>query len=365
MMKNTVKIILSAMIGLLPLLCSAQGLIYPSMPTARLADHSPLFHAIQASRFRTELNTTQQYMALKGHPQTYHLSLAGTPTALTYDHAALTFHGDVYSTHSGFRYDVHGAVGLTANLRVAPDWQLLANLTYDFGYRYYAFHDVVTEHPDYADINYNRYFHTPAVSLGFVYQAREDYRLGFAATGAAALPGNDFSVGGTFFYEQHLGAYTHDAASYYAPFQFDTAVATATGWYRYHVREPYHNGIRTDSLFVWFLSIPTPPGPVIPGDTTLPQSPVPSPASAADIVNLVVLDDHDLTRFKILNLADFERAEATLFDRSGRAIYHSKDYRNDFDFANRTPDTYYYIVALHRGGTVTRQKGFVEVVERK
>ncbi len=210
MMKNTVKIILSAMIGLLPLLCSAQGLIYPSMPTARLADHSPLFHAIQASRFRTELNTTQQYMALKGHPQTYHLSLAGTPTALTYDHAALTFHGDVYSTHSGFRYDVHGAVGLTANLRVAPDWQLLANLTYDFGYRYYAFHDVVTEHPDYADINYNRYFHTPAVSLGFVYQAREDYRLGFAATGAAALPGNDFSVGGTFFYEQHLGAYTHD-----------------------------------------------------------------------------------------------------------------------------------------------------------
>ncbi len=147
-------------------------------------------------------------------------------------------------------------------------------------------------------------------------------------------------------------------------------MATATGWYRYHVREPYHNGLRTDSLFVWFLhdtipDIPTPPGPVIPGDTTLPKPPVPSLTSAASIVNLVVLDGHDLTRFKILNLADFERAEVTLFDRSGKAIYHSQDYRNDFDFARHTPDTYYYTVALHRGGTVTRQKGFVEVVERK
>ncbi len=164
---------------------------------------------------------------------------------------------------------------------------------------------------------------------------------------------------------------THEAASFYAPFQFDTAVATRSGWYRYHVREPYHKGLRTDSLFVRFLSdsvpdIPTPPDlPITPGDTTLPKPPVPPQASTASIVNLVVLDGHDLSRFKILNLADFERAEATLFDRSGRVIYHSQDYRNDFDFSQRKPDTYYYRVALHRGSTIIRQEGFVEVLERK
>ena len=219
-MKKTVKILLSAITGLfLPFLASAQDFVLPSLPTSRLEDHSPLFHAVQPNRFNAELNTTQQHMALKGHPQTYRLSLSGTPAALTYDHAALTFHGDVYSTHSGFRYDVHGSFGMTAAVRVAPDWQLLADLNYDFGYRHYAFHDVITEHPEYTDVPYHRYFHTPAVSLGFVY-AGQDYRLGFAATGAAALPGNDFSASGTFFYEQHLGAYTnaHDRMATLLPY---------------------------------------------------------------------------------------------------------------------------------------------------
>lgn len=162
---------------------------------------------------------------------------------------------------------------------------------------------------------------------------------------------------------------THEAASFHAPFAFDTSVATRSGWYRYQVREAYHNGIRTDSLFVWFLNDTTPTTPpdwpIIPGDTTLPKPPVPSPASAARIVNLVVLDGYDLTRFQILNIEDFERAEVTLFDRTGKAIYHNQDYNNDFDFARRTPDTYYYQVSLHRDGTVSRLKGFVEVVERK
>ena len=208
-MKKTVKIFLSAISSLLlPYSASAQDFILPSLPTSRLADHSPLFHAIQSSRFSAEVNTTQQHMAIEGHPQCYRLSLAGTPTVLTYDHAALTFHGDVHSSHSGFRYDVHGAFGLTAAIRVDPDWQLFTDLNYDFGYRHYAFHDVVSEHPEYADVPYNRYFHTPAVSLGFVY-TQTDYRIGFAATGAASLPGNDFSASGTFFYEQHLGAYTN------------------------------------------------------------------------------------------------------------------------------------------------------------
>lgn len=209
-MKKTTQILLSAVLGLFPpFLAPAQDYVLPSLPASRLAEHSPLFHAIRPSRFAAELNTTQQYMAVRGHPRTYRLSLSGTPEALSRGPAALTFHGDVYSSHSGFRHDVHGAAGLTADLRIAPGWQLLAGLNYDFGYRHYAFRDVVTEHPGYDGVPYDRYFHTPAVSLGFVH-AREDCRLGFAATGAAALPGNDFSAGGTFFYEQHLGAYTRD-----------------------------------------------------------------------------------------------------------------------------------------------------------
>lgn len=161
----------------------------------------------------------------------------------------------------------------------------------------------------------------------------------------------------------------HEPASFYAPFAFNTAIATRSGWYRYQVREPYHNGIHTDSIFVWFLndSVPgTPPDlPIPPGDTTLPMPPVPPLASTASIVNLVVLDHYGLTRFRILNLEDFDRAEVSLFDRSGKAIYHNWDYRNDFDFAQRKPDTYYYRVALHRGGSIIRQEGFVEVLERK
>lgn len=154
----------------------------------------------------------------------------------------------------------------------------------------------------------------------------------------------------------------HEAASFYAPFAFDTTVATRSGWYRYRVREPYHNGIRTDSIFVWFMNDSV---PETPPDDTLPKPPVPPLTSTASIVNLVVLDGYDLTRFRILNLSDFDRAEVTLFDRTGKAIYRSQDYRNNFDFAQRNPDTYYYRVSLHRGGTVSRQEGFVEVVEYK
>ena len=157
----------------------------------------------------------------------------------------------------------------------------------------------------------------------------------------------------SFLFDRYL------EASPYAPFEFDTAVATHSGWYRYRVREPYHNRTRTDSLFVRFLH-DTDVTPV-PSDTTL--TPTPPGSYTAHIVNLVVLDHYGLTRFRILNLETFERAEVNLFDRTGRAVYRNKNYRNDFDFAKHGPGTYYYQVTLYHNGKVSRQKGFVEVIE--
>lgn len=193
---------------LLPLLCPAQNPVLPSLPSARLTDFSPLFHAIQPSRLHLEVISSQRYMALKGHPQTYHLSVAGTPGLSGRNHSFLTVHGDVYCLRSGFQRRVHGAVGMAASMQVHPDWQLYADLNYDFGYRYYRFHDVVSEHPDYRNAPCNRYFHTPSASLGFAYSGT-DLRIGLAATGAATLPGRDFSVSGTLFLERQTGAYAN------------------------------------------------------------------------------------------------------------------------------------------------------------
>lgn len=152
----------------------------------------------------------------------------------------------------------------------------------------------------------------------------------------------------------------HERHSPYAPFTFDSSAATSTGWYRYHVCEPYHNGLRIDSVFVLFPSIPDTAGHD-PGDTL----PVPPPATSSSplIVNLVVLDHQGLSFFKILNLGDYEGAELTLFDPAGRAVYKNRDYRNDFDFAGRVPGTYYYHLRLREGGKTSRHDGFVEVIQ--
>lgn len=148
----------------------------------------------------------------------------------------------------------------------------------------------------------------------------------------------------------------HEAASPYAPFAFDTVAAIHSGWYTYYVDEPYHNGIHPDSIFVLFIGSGETGG----NDTSDvgPKHPTPK----ARIVNLVILDELNLTRFRILNLDNYDRADVCLFDRSGRAIYRSRGYKNDFDFAGHTPDTYYYRVVLHRQGAVIRQEGFVEVI---
>lgn len=149
-----------------------------------------------------------------------------------------------------------------------------------------------------------------------------------------------------FFFDRH------EAASPYAPFTFDTVAAIHSGWYTYHVDEPYHNGIHTDSIFVLFTGS---------GGTGGNDTP---PTPKARIVNLVILDERNLTRFRILNMQDYDRADVCLFDPAGRLIYRKRDYKNDFDFTGRTPGTYYYNVTLRKGGADTRHEGFVEVIKQ-
>lgn len=223
--------------ALLPWMAAAQDYVLPELPSGRLADFSPLFHAMEPARFSAELYTAQQYLAVKGHPQTYHLSLAGTPATLHNDRSSITFHGDVYSRHSGFRYDVHGAFGVAAAVPVHRNWTLYADLNYDFGYRHYAFREVVTEHPDYNNVPDPRFFHTPTASFGWTYTPDDDSRIGMAVNGSVVLPCRDFSAGGTFFLTRQAGAYTNgpyrrmaDLTPYinYTYYSYDRTGHTAT-----------------------------------------------------------------------------------------------------------------------------------------
>lgn len=155
----------------------------------------------------------------------------------------------------------------------------------------------------------------------------------------------------------------HDPLSPIAPYYFDTPVADTTGWYRYTVFEPYRNRQWTDSVFVRFQEH---------DDGNDEDGPSPDPGSPKDpmvvkparIVNLVIVDNYDYTRFRILNMEDYNRVELILFDVRGRAIYRTSDYMNDYDFRNMADGTYYYQVTLHNSGMTTTQKGFVEVLHR-
>lgn len=138
----------------------------------------------------------------------------------------------------------------------------------------------------------------------------------------------------------------------YAPFFFDVPAADTPGWYRFRVLEPYRLAAHPDSLYVQF---PVPDG----GD---PEWPGPSAVRLARIVNLVVLDPLGFTRLRVLNLSDYDRVELRLFDQAGRCLLDEQDYRNDFDFSGREPQTYYYRAVLVSGSARLRQDGFIEVV---
>ncbi|UOQ97383.1 gliding motility-associated C-terminal domain-containing protein [Hymenobacter sp. 5317J-9] len=69
--------------------------------------------------------------------------------------------------------------------------------------------------------------------------------------------------------------------------------------------------------------------------------------------------DRQNDRFVIENIEQYPNATLTIFNRWGRQIYQSTNYRNTYDGENNVPGVYYYFCQLPDG---TRYKGWFELV---
>lgn len=143
----------------------------------------------------------------------------------------------------------------------------------------------------------------------------------------------------------------------YAPFAFDSVIATRDGYYLYRYRalnDPRR--ILTDSVYVRLKRDARPPT-----EPDIERTPVSLPMPM--IVNLVVIDHHGFHHFKILNADVFTRIDLTLYDRYGAVLYRTDNYRNDYDMSSLPADTYYYRLTGHTPQGSVSRKGFVELVK--
>ncbi|MDR1973936.1 MAG: gliding motility-associated C-terminal domain-containing protein [Bacteroidales bacterium] len=139
---------------------------------------------------------------------------------------------------------------------------------------------------------------------------------------------------------------------------FDSAVAHKTGYYIYRYHSIYKQDKIADSIFV---TLPLLAPPVIPPlEPPFVESPD-NQISLPEVVNLVVVDEKNLTYFKIFNIDEFEKVEVHLFSSSGKKIFSSLDYNNGFDMRNCREDTYYYTILASINGLRKIKKGFVQL----
>lgn len=69
----------------------------------------------------------------------------------------------------------------------------------------------------------------------------------------------------------------------------------------------------------------------------------------------------DMT-FRLDKLGNIENAKLVFFNRSGKVIFESKNYGNDFDMGHLDAGTYYYVLTYRAGGEQKVKKGFVEII---
>jgi hypothetical protein len=203
---------------------------------------------------------------------------------------------------------------------------------------------------------------------------------------------------------------------YTAPCSFIQEYVAQSGFYTYRYYSVYGNKILTDSIFFSIAesstdtTITEPPidtAVVVPPDTAIVYPPVdttiivpppptdttiivppPPPTdttaiiSPADttvlnddkgsirefrIVNLIVVDEYELTYLKVINLDFFTNVELRVFSSRGEQIYHTKDYHNDLNMKSFKDGTYYYFIngVDKENYRYRTKKGFVQLYHKQ
>jgi hypothetical protein len=80
-----------------------------------------------------------------------------------------------------------------------------------------------------------------------------------------------------------------------------------------------------------------------PADTIISNSDTAS-TTAFKIVNLIVVDEYELTYMKIINLDCFTNVELRVFSSRGEQIYYTRDYHNELNMKPFKDGTYYYFI---------------------
>jgi hypothetical protein len=102
-----------------------------------------------------------------------------------------------------------------------------------------------------------------------------------------------------------------------------------------------------------------------PADTIISDSDT-ADARAFKIVNLIVVDEYELTYLKVINLDHFTNVELRVFSSRGEQIYYTKDYRNELNMKPFRDGTYYYFISGVDKDNYKYQtgKGFVQLYHK-
>lgn len=129
----------------------------------------------------------------------------------------------------------------------------------------------------------------------------------------------------------------------YASFTWETPQALTEGFYPYFFNSIYHpNKVIRDSVFVRFLDN----------------------FRAPRITNLVIVDAHNLSYFKVLDIISGTQVSLCLYNLSGRLLYSNKHYQNTYDMRDLSAGTYLYVVKMSYLGRERLDKGFVELIKK-
>jgi hypothetical protein len=85
------------------------------------------------------------------------------------------------------------------------------------------------------------------------------------------------------------------------------------------------------------------------------------------IVNLIVVDEYELTYLKVINIDCFTNVELQVFSSRGEQIYHTKDYHNELDMKPFKDGVYYYFIkgVDKENYKYQTKKGFVQLYHKQ
>lgn len=82
----------------------------------------------------------------------------------------------------------------------------------------------------------------------------------------------------------------------------------------------------------------------------------------AELPNLKIAHGSMDMTFRIDKLGNVENARLVFFNRTGKVVFESNNYGNDFDMGRLDAGTYYYVLTYRVNGESKVKKGFVEII---